>query len=786
MPALAAVVVLSLGAGIGVNTVVFSWIEARLLKPLPGVAGSAMLLLVEPRNENGMFVGTSWLEYADLREGLGSLGDVLAFRTAPMYLGETGDVERVYGQFVSANYFDALDLQPAVGRFLRPDEVHRPGSEAVAVISYGVWQRRYRGRPDAIGQTVRVNGQRLTVVGVAPRRFQGTVMGLNFEVYVPATMAPVLVSGSRELDDRGIRGYSVMGRLRPDATRAQAQAQLDAIMTRLAVTYPATNATLRGNVLPFWQAPRGPQRLLAIALAVLQGFMLLLLLAVCGNTANLILARASTRLREMGVRLALGARPRLIVRLLLLESVALGVLGAMVAIPIAWWGISAFQLLPLTGLPIRFQTELDAGGLAFAIVLGILCGAILGAAPAVQLSRVDPLVALRAGARSAGRSRLRNVLMGIQVALALVVLIVAGLFFRSVMETRDTDPGFRREGVLLAAYDLTGRNAGAAFTRAFPECALRLLRERPGVEAAAISSAMPLDIHGLPSRVFTVEGHARVEPGFERALANTVTPGYFDLMNIPFRTGTDFAPLTDETAGPQVIVNDEFVRRYLAGLEPLGRRLQARGRTYVITGVVRNSLYNAFGEPPTAIIYFSYRDNPAPGGEIHARTRPGSEQSVAPEIRRAVSSIDPELPVFNVRTLNDHVETNLVFRRVPARMFAFLGPMLLVLAAIGIYAVVAYSVSQRTTEIGLRIAVGASEGRIAGQIVGETMAVAGLGALAGWSLALVVAMDVAGGTIDVPVFAGVPAILLTVAAIAAWLPVRRAARLDPVVALRNE
>ena len=787
MPGVAAVVILSLGIGIGVNTAVFSWIQALVLKPIPGVDGSAGFYNLEPKADTGSYPGMSWPEYRDIAPRLQAIEEPAAFRMAPLNVGESGRTERTFALLASGNYFGALGLQPAAGRFIRPDEADVAGAEPIVVLSHDYWQTRFGGSAAALGQTLRVNENVLTIIGVAPEGFQGTVMGLQFDLWVPATLAPVLVPGSAELESRNQRGYAAIGRLREGATEAAATAQFVSAMSDLATTFPESNGRISGELRPFWKAARGPQMMFITALAVLQGLMLLVLLAVCGNTANLMLARASTRYREVGVRVALGAGPGSVIRLMLVENLLLGVAGAALGILIAWWGTEALRAMPAYGaFPVRFQTSLDGLGLLFAAILGVGSGLVFGAAPALQLGRVDPQQALRSGSKSAGRSVLRDGLMALQSALALLVLVVAGLFFQSFAETRGTDPGFRVDGVMLATYDLGPLAPGDDYARQFAANLLEKLQRVPTIESVALANAMPLDIHGLPSRVFTVEGHARVEPGFDRALANTVTPGYFDLMNIPFRTGTGFAPLADETAGPQVIVNDEFVRRYLAGLEPLGRRLQARGRTYVIIGVVRNSLYNAFGEPPTAIVYFSYRDNPAPGGEIHVRTRPGSEHSVAPEIRRVVSSIDPELPVFNVRTLNDHVETNLVFRRVPARMFAFLGPMLLVLAAIGIYAVVAYSVSQRTTEIGVRIAVGASAGRIAGQIVGETMAVAGLGALAGWSLALLVAMDVAGGTIDVPVFAGVPAILLTVAAIAAWLPVRRAARLDPVVALRNE
>jgi predicted permease len=436
---------------------------------------------------------------------------------------------------------------------------------------------------------------------------------------------------------------------------------------------------------------------------------------------------------------------------------------------------------------LKLETSVDGLGLAFAMLLGVACGLIFGAAPAAQLARVDPQAALRAGARAGGRSRLRNALMAAQVGLALVVLIVAGLFLRSFLETRDTDPGFRRDGVLLAAYDLAGRAATAQDSRAFASRLIERLGTIPGVEAVAISSSVPLDIHGLPPRVFTVDGHAREDGGFDRALTNTVTPGYFRLMGIPLITGTGFAALDDADALPQAIVNEAFVRRYLPQLEPIGRRLQARGRAYMIVGVAKNSLYNAFGEPPTPIIYFSYRDASPSLGEIHLRTRPGAETNIAPDVRQLVRGLAADVPVFNVRTLNDHVETNLVFRRIPARMFTVLGPLLLVLAAIGVYAVVAYAVSLRTTEIGVRLALGGSGRQLIALFVGQSLKAVVAGAGIGWVLAFVIALDVLPGRpVNVPVFAGVPVLLLLVATAACWLPAWRATRLNPMAALRSE
>jgi len=787
MPLLAAVVVVSLGVGIGVNTAVFSWVQLVLLRPLPGVVDAGSFHLVEPRADTGSYPGVSWREYADLRERLRSFVDVLAFRMVPLNVGETGRVQRTFGLLVSGNYFSALGLQPALGRLISPDEVTRPGGEPVVVISHDFWRTHFAGAPGVIGQSVRVNDRLLAIVGVTPERFQGTVLGLNFDMWVPATLAPALLSGSRELDDRSLRGYSVLGRLQPRASREQAQAELDQTMRELERAYPQTNTKVRAEVLPFWQAPRGPQRMLAGALMTLQGIMLLLLLAVCGNTANLMLARASARQREMGVRLALGASRWRVASLLLTENLVLALAGAALGAAIAAWATDAMRAVPIIGaVPIKFQTSLDAGSLVFAAALGAACGLIFGIAPALQLARVDPQAALRAGARTAGRSGMRNALMGIEVGLALVVLLAAAMFLRSFTETRETDPGFRREGVLLAAYDFTGRNVDAPFAREFTRRLLERLRALPSVDSAAVAASVPLDIHGLPLRSFTLEGRAATGAAPDQALTNTVTPDYFRTMGIPLVKGSDFADLTDRATPPQAVVNEEFVRRFLDGAEPLGRRLESRATKYAIAGVVRNSLSESFGEAATPVIYLSYRDRPVARGEMHLRTRAGAESLLAPEVERIVRDLDPALPVYDVRTLTEHVEKNLFLRRIPARMFVVLGPALLLLAAIGIYAVVAYTVSHRTTEIGVRLALGATARQVVRQIVGESFRVVSAGALVGWAIALVINLHLLRGPIYLSVFVGVPMVLLLVALLACWLPAQRTTKVDPVVALRHE
>jgi putative ABC transport system permease protein len=787
MPVVTTVVVVSLGIGIGVNTAVFSWVQAVVLRPLPGVAEAGRFHLIEPRAETGSYPGTSWLEYQDLRERLPILPDLLAFRMAPFTLGEAGGSVRVYGQLVSGNYFTALGMRPALGRFFRPAEAARPGGHPVAVVSHDFWQIRLGGTLDVVGRTIRVNDQQLTIVGVTPERFQGTVLGLNFDLWVPATLAPLVQGGSRELEDRAMRGYNVMARLPAGTTLARAQAQLDRAMRDLAAIHPDTNGTMQSEVLPFWQAPRGPQRMLAASLGILQAIMLVLLLAVCGNTANLVLARASARHREVGVRLALGAGRARIAWLILGENLLLGLMGAALGVAIALWATDALRAVPIIGsFPIRFQTNLDVVSLGFAVLLGIACGLIFGAAPAAQLARVNPQAALQSGARNAGRSALRNALMAVEVALALAVLLAAALFYRSFSETREADPGFKREGVLLANYDYTGRNIGNSAARDFAARLLERLRAAPGVDSAAIASAVPLDIHGLPLRNFAIEGRPQRAEAPDRALSNTITPGYLRTMGIPLVTGNDLADLRDTSLPAQVLVNEEFVRRFIGNGEPIGRRVENRGVLYVIAGVARNSTSESFGEAPSPVVYFSYRDRPSERGEIHLRTRAGAEALLAPELERIVRGLDPSLPLYDVRTLNEHVEKNLFLRRIPARMFVVLGPLLLVLAAIGIYAVVAYAVSQRTTEIGVRLALGATAQRVMSQIVGESLRVVAAGALVAWLVAIFIAIHLVRGPLDAVTFIGVPLALLAVAAFASWLPARRATSLDVVAALRQD
>jgi len=788
MPMMAAVIVGSLAVGIGVNTIAFSWMQALVLRPLPGVSTASDVHLIEPVTETGGRPGASWPEFEDLRRALAPVTPLAAFRMTPLNIGETARTERAYGLLVSDGYFDLLGLRPAAGRFFSVDETARGANADVVVVSYEFWRDRL-GRAPVTSQSVRVGGRDLRVIGVTPEGFQGTVLGLQFDLWVPAVAAPSLLAGSAELDSRTVRGYYVMGRLATRAQVTQAAAAVSGTMADLQARFPEANRGMTAAVLPFWRASRGPQGFLVQALALLQGVLLLLLLAVCGNTTNLLLARASQRQREVGVRLAVGGGPWRVARLLLLETAIMALAAAALGALLAAWSARVTRAMPLitTAFPVRFDSSLDGTTLLFAIGLAIVATLAAGAVPALHLARLDPLVAVRGEGAVLGRARLRRWLMASEVAVALVVLLVAGIFYRRFAETEAVDPGFRIEGVLLAAYDLGGQGRTDDDARRFAERYLAATASIGGVEAAAIASSVPLDIHGLPQRSFAVEGRPRLDGGLDRALSNIVTPGYFEVMRIPLIEGADFTALGDRSAPPEVIVNDAFRRRYVPAGAVLGRGIESGGQTYRIVGVVRDSTYDAFGEPAAPALFFSYRDRPRMQGELHLRTREGAEASLVAAVRQVARELEPGLPLFGVRTLSDHVEMNLVIRRVPARLFVVLGPLLLALAACGMYAVVAYAVARRSREIGVRLAIGGTAGRITRQIVQDSLRVIAAGAGAGWLVVYGVYIHLAPGQpVSWLVFGGTPAVLLAVAALSCWIPARRVSLVDPTVALRVE
>jgi len=787
-PFLTAVIILSLAIGVGTNTVVFSWLKAAVLNPLPGVTAPVQLL--ETKDDTGTYVTTSWLEYQDLGGLLPSFSSIAIQRMRVLNLGDTVREARVYAELVSSNFFAVLGVAPQSGRFFHADEATQPGSAPVAVISYEFWQRNFEGAPDVIGRIFKLNGVTFTVIGVTPPEFQGGYNHLAFDVFLPATMAERLVPATSELKHRENRPYVMLAQLRPGVSPAQAKGELDAAAKYLIANHPDTNRGLGFELLPVWRSPRGGVTTVA-SLATLQIFAILILVVVCANTANLLLARASGRQREIGVRLALGAGPGRILRQLLGESVLLGLLGALGGILLSLWGTDLIRQLPLpAGLPIHLAPTVDGMSLVFAIGIAITCGLAFGLAPAWQLARSDVQTSLSGGRSSIqGRSRLRDILIGTEVAVALLVLVLAGLFLSSFRHALTASPGFDAGRVLLLGIDLGERGYDRRTGGTLLNDLLQRLEAMPHVAGVAAANYVPLDMRGLSTGVISIEGK-NFDPN-RRILYYAVSPGYFSTLGIPLLAGADLAPSQRADLPLDAVIDDEMARRYWPNANPVGHRFEVDGTTYVISGVARTPKLERMNEAPRPAAWLSIRNRFVSAPILHIRTNQGDPRTLLPAIREAIHQVDPGLALLDPRTLTQHIEGNLFIERIPAHLLAVLAPLALGLAAIGLYAVVAYSVALRTQEIGIRLALGATPQALVGCLVWQSMRVVLISGAVGWCLALAAGWYLQPKLVNVHlgdplIYVGLPVLLLAVALFACWLPVQRASRVDPIEALRAE
>lgn len=789
-PGLSAVVILSLAIGIGANTTVFCWLNRAIFRPLPGV--SADLICLEARNAAGTYVGSSWDEYRDLVERLPSFAHVVAQRPRTLNLGDNETGARIWGELVSGNFFSALGVTPSLGRFFRPDEAAAVGGAPVVVLSHHFWLHQFAGRPDALGQTIKLNRRTLTVIGVAPPDFAGGWTSLAFDVWVPLTMATELTPATSELSHRDNRAYVLLGVLKPGVTRAQAEGELAAATRSLAAAHPDTNDGVRFELLPLWRNPRGGA-IISGALATLQLFAALVLVVVCVNTANLLLARASVRQREIGIRLACGAGAGRVVRQLLTESLLLALAGAALGTILSLWGIDALRHLPVpTNMPVRLNAVFDWRGLLFAAGVGTACGLLFGLAPAWQLARADVQHALRGGRGSlGGRSRLRDVLVAAEVAIALVVLVLAGLFMKSFRNAQTLDPGYTPDRVLLVTVDLAGRGYTRPAMRSFIRDAQARLAQLPGVAAVAATNILPLDVRGAPKESVTIDGAPRLPGDTAEIIFFNTTSGYFATMGMPLLAGTDLAPLDEQKRSPDAVINEEMARRFWPGVSPLGHHFRLDETDFEVVGVVRNAKYENLAEHPQPAAWPNARNLWLFAPVFHLRIPSGDPLRLLPAVRDALRTLDPEVSVYDGRTLAQHIDNSLFLQRTPAQMLAVLGPLALALAAIGLYAVLAYSLAQRTQEIGVRLTLGATPSSVVGLMIREGLKVVVAGAVVGWLAAFALGWFFRQKFVGVPVgdpliFAGIPVLLLGVAALACYFPARRAAKVDPMVALRTE
>jgi predicted permease len=794
--------VLTLALGIASTTTVFSWIDALLLHPFPGVAHSDDLAVLEmsiPSAPNGG-TSVSWLDYTDYRGHLKLLSGLTLQRWGSMTIGDAENARLAWGELVSASYFEVLGVQPILGRmFVSSAQGDTPGAYPVAVISERLWCSYFRSDPNIVGKSIRVNRRPLTIIGVAPARFRGTAPAMLLDIWVPASMgAEVGLMDNSIFRDRDYRDFSSMVvRLKPGVSMARAQAEVSALAASLAAAYPKTNHGVSATILPPWRAHNGTGDLLLAPLRILMAVSLVLLLIVCANVANLLLARSVVRYREFGIRIALGASRWRVARQLMTETLLLAILGALAGLLILPWMWSALlALVPNIGLPIARDFDLDGRVAAFTALCCVLAALAAGAAPALFSARANLNDVLKEGGRSgmAGSAthHTRSLLVIAEVALAAVALVGAGLFTRSFQNLRQIRPGFDSANVLFGRFFLEGAGFTGAQQRQF---AIRLrsnLETQPGVQAVSYSDFTPLSVTAGPYEHVAPEGYAGAPGESQEVNRAIVAPGYFALMRIPLLAGRDFTEADDAKTALVMIVNEAFARHYFHGENPVGRKVRMDGQLLTIVGLARDSKYFSPAESPRPHFYLAFRQFHEGSRELYffIRTAGAPEQAI-PALRRAVAATDSRASSFHAVALSEYMQVSLFPQKVAASLMGSLGLMCLFLAALGLYSVMSCAVNQRAQEIGVRMAMGAQPGDVIGMVVRQGMLLVLAGLAAGIAAAFAVARLVSAMLIHVSAsdpltFLGAALFLALVAFAATWLPARRATRIDPMIALRQQ
>ncbi len=791
-----AIAVLSLALGIGANTIVFSWIRAVLLDTVPGARQADRLVVLCPRHVSGRLNDTmSVLDNRDLAAEtnlfVGIAGS--AYDAASLRLGN--DVEWIWEESASANFFDLLGVQPALGRFFLPAEDTHPGGDNVTVLSHGLWQRKFGGDPKILGQAIEISNRPFTVLGVAPASFNGGMGGLRFDLWIPLSMTLGFTNTAEAFSHRNWRFVHTYARLQPGVTLAQAQVATSAVMQRLAAEYANTNRDTGVAVLPVWKSPWGGQSVFLPLLRSLAVVAALLLVLVAANVANLLLARATGRQQEVAVRIALGAGRGRLVRQLLIESLLLAGLGGAAGCLFASWGVNLiFHLMPDTYLPLGYDVRLNGLVLLFSALVTLGTGILFGLAPALQATKTNPNDALkqsgRTGAPGQGSHGLRSALVVSEVALALVLLVGMTLCARSLEQARRVDLGLDPRNVWVAGFRLPP--VGYDEDRIHNTCnRLRLeLARLPGVESVALTDWLPLGFEGGSTTGFSVDGYQPAPGELMSAGVSAVSPDYFRTLRIPVVAGREFTERDDVHAPRVVMINQVVADRYFAGRDPVGLKLRTRGDQWTIVGVARTGKYRALNEPAQAFVYVPETQVGSRSGGVIVRTT-GDPRGIARAVERAVVAIDPLLKPVAAMTMIGYTAAAFAVPRVAATLLTALGAAALLLAALGIYGVMAHAVDQRTREIGIRMALGAQPSTVLGLFVRRGMRLAGVGVGVGVAGTLAATPVLSGLLIGVRAgdpltYISVVALLAGVALLACWLPARRAAKVDPMVALRYE
>jgi len=787
--------VMTLALGIGANSTIASWIRSTLFDPIPGVAHtSQMISLMRGDRSEHPTPPFSYRDYVDLRDSTKTLSGVLAYHDDYMAITGGGKPERIYGALTSANYFEVLGVRPALGRTLLHSGDNERAGAAEAVLSYDLWQNRYGGDPSIAGKSIDINLHTYTVVGVAPKGFQGCKTGLRADIWIPLGMTQQ-VWGWSPWEDRGISWLQLLGAMRPGVDHRQVESELNVLMQGIVDRYPATHlGANRISTDPLWRSPFGANVYLAGTLPILLALAAVLLLLACANVANLLLVRSVSRRREFAIRLSMGASRWRLVRQLMIENVIVALTGGAVALVITFWtakSLSAF--LPTSTLPLSLNSSLDGSVLAATLLVSVLTALVSGVVPALRASAVAPMSVLKDEALNTSgglqKSRLAGGLVIAQVALSLLLLACAGLFVRSLNNAQKADPGFDPNNVLVATFDLSPMGYSDAAGVEFERQLLERVRQLPGVQSATLADFSPLSfsIHsdGVMPEGYVPQLHESVE-----ADRGSVSPGYLQALRTPLLSGREFTNQDNAAAAPVAMVNQALIHRYWPGQQVIGKHIVVGHGHYTVVGVVANGKYRRLTYEPAPLVLLPLMQRYQSEAILQVRAS-GDPLALTSAVEGAVASLNPNLPLFNISTMRESMQMGSLFERIAVVFAGCFGLLALVLAVVGIYGVVAYTTRQRTHEIGIRMALGASKGDVFRQVVGQGLRLTLAGLAAGIVVSLFLTRFLRGmlfgvGASDWLTFSTVAIVLLCVAMVACFIPARRAASVNPMQALRAE
>lgn len=795
-PLFTTIVVVTLALGIGLNTAVFAAVEALLLRPVPAVRETDRLVQLYHTWPGPELYGSSSIpHFWDVRRRTTDVFDgAMAWNWSEVSITASGRPTMVFAQMVSADFFSVLGVPAARGRTFLPEEDEGRGAHPVIVLSDAGWRTLFGADPAIVGREVPLNGRNVTVVGVAPPGFLGVMPMVQPMLWIPLMqLGQVRPGGEAGFETRGNNYMNIVARLKPGVSFAQARARLDALETELRAEFPDEYEQSGIHMVPQDEAGvhpsfRGAQVGLS---AVVMAVVVILLLIACVNVANLFLARARDRAREMAIRLALGARRAALVRQLLVESLVFSLVSGVAGLLVATWAIALVNGIRFP-IAIDFAPDLQLSGrvLGFALGATVLTGVLFGLAPALQATRPALIPALKGEAPAGdGRSRVRRGLVVAQMALSIVLLVSAGLFLGNLRAATALDKGFDETNLLIADLDPSMQGYARGNTETFYRELVSRLEAEPTVRAASLTEAVPLGLNSS-DRGVEIPGYVPAKDEGMSVNYSRNAPGYFAAMGIPLLRGRDFTAQDDSGAVRAIIINQRFADRFWPGQEAVGKVVRTAGREWTVVGVVPTGKYQRLGEDPKAFMWFPQAQLWGANMAVVIRTA-GDPSAAIPTLRRIVADLDANLPVSNLRTADEHLSIALLPARITGMALGVFGLLGLLLAAVGMYGVMAYSVSQRTREIGIRMAIGAAAADVIRLMMRQGMALVLVGAVLGLAGAvgasrLLAGVLYGGNALDPMTFTLVPLVLLGVAAVATYAPARRAAAVDPAITLRAD